>query len=154
MNVGETRVSFLVSEFAEGEVLHDFIAKHPGKRLTPFEALHLLHTLAKGMAMIHGKRESHGDLHTGNVLVRRRGLGFDVKLVDFYQLRGLKPERMQDDVLGLVQILHECVGGRKHYWRQPPEIKAIVRGLKLSLIRQRFRTALHLRDYLEDLSWE
>ncbi len=152
--VRDVPVSFLVSEFAEGDVLHHFLTNQPGKRLTPFEALHLLHTLAKGMAMIHSKRESHGDLHTGNVLVRRRGLGFDVKLVDFYQLRGLKPEQIQDDVLGLVQILHECVGGPKHYSRQPPEIKAIVRGLKISLIRKRFRTAVHLRDYLEELSWE
>ena len=154
MVVRDFPVSFLVSEFAEGEVLHDFVAKQPRKYLSSFEALHLLHTLAKGMAMIHNKRESHGDLHTGNVLVRRRGLGFDVKLVDFYQLQGLKPERIQDDVLGLVQILHECVGGQKHYKRQPPEIKGIVRGLKWSLIRKRFRTAVHLLEYLEELSWE
>lgn len=146
-------VTFLISEYAEGQVLHEFLANQPGKRLTPFEALHLLHTLAKGMAIVHGKRESHGDLHTGNVLVRRRGLGFDVKLVDFFRLGGHKPDQIQDDVLGLIQILHACVGGHKHYARQPPEIKQIVRGLKGSLIRQHFRTAVHLRDHLEDLSW-
>jgi serine/threonine protein kinase len=147
-------VTFLVSEYAEGQSLHDFLADQPGKRLTPFEALHLLHALASGMAMVHAARECHGDLHTGNVLVRRRGLGFDLKLVDFYRLHGLKPEQIQDDVLGLVQILHACVGGARYYARQPPEIKQVVRGLKGSLVRQRFRTAKHVRDYLEDLTWD
>ena len=63
--VGQTSVSFLVSEFAEGEVLHDFLAKQPGKRLTPFEALHLLHTLSKG------KRDTRAKAHaaTGSLMV-------------------------------------------------------------------------------------
>ncbi len=155
MHVGGVPVTFLVSEYAEEQVLHEFLAQQPGKRLTPFEALHLLHALAQGMALIHAKREFHGDLHTGNVLVRRRGLGFDVKLVDFYNLHGYKKtEQIQDDVIGLVQILHACVGGAKHYARQPREIKEIVRGLKSSLIQKRFRSALHLRDHLEGMTWE
>jgi len=148
------RVSFLVSEYAEGQVLPDFIQQQPGKRLTPFEALHLLHVLARGMALVHAQRESHGDLHSGNVLVRRRGLSFDVKVIDFFQWDGAKPDQLQDDVKGLVEILHACVGGPRHYARQPPVIKGIVRGLKASLIRERFRNAMQLRDYLEDLVWE
>ncbi len=155
MEVQGEWVTFLVSEYAEGQPLSDFIIHQPGKRLPPFEALHLLHALAKGMATIHAKREFHGDLHTGNVLVRRRGLGFDVKLVDFYNLHGYKKrDQIQEDVIGLIQILHAAVGGPKYYARQPPEIKRIVRGLKYSLIQQRFRSALDLRDYLERLTWE
>ena len=147
-------VTFLVSEYAEGQPLSEFINQQPGKRLPPFEALHLLHALSQGMAMIHSKREFHGDLHTGNVLVRRRGLGFDVKLVDFYNLQGYKKrEQIQEDVIGLVQILHAAVGGARHYSKQPPEIKRVVRGLKYSLIQQRFRSALDIKDYLEGLTW-
>ena len=147
-------VTFLVSEYAEGQVLTEFIADHPNKRLTAFEALHLLHALAKGMAQVHLLRESHGDLHAGNVMVRRHGLGFDVKVIDFFQWDGAKPEQLQDDVRGLVEILHASVGGARHYSRQPAVIKNIVRGLKSTLIRKQFRTAIHLRDYLEDLVWE
>lgn len=154
LSVEGHHVTFLVSEYAEGQVLTEFIADHPNKRLTPFEALHLLHALAKGMAQVHLLRESHGDLHAGNVMVRRHGLGFDVKVIDFFQWDGAKPEQLQDDVRGLVEILHASVGGARHYSRQPAVIKNIVRGLKSTLIRKQFRTAIHLRDYLEDLVWE
>lgn len=152
--VQERMVTFLVSEYAEGKVLTEFIAEQPNKRLTPFEALHLLQALAKGMAQVHLLRESHGDLHAGNVMVRRHGLSFDVKVIDFFQWDGAKPEQLQDDVRGLVEILHASVGGARNYSRQPMVIKSIVRGLKSSLIRKNFRTAIHLRDYLEDLVWE
>ena len=147
-------VTFLVSEYAEGQVLKEFIADQPNKRLTPFEALHLLQALARGMAQVHLLRESHGDLHAGNVMVRRHGLNFDVKVIDFFQWDGAKPEQLQDDVRGLVEILHASVGGARYYSRQPLVIKSIVRGLKSSLIRKNFRTAIHLRDHLEDLVWE
>lgn len=147
-------VTFLVSEFAEGQVLSDFIKEQPGKRLTPFEALHLLSALARGMAQVHQKRESHGDLHSGNVMVRRHGLHFEVKVIDFFQWEGGRPEQLQDDVCGLVEILHASVGGARHYSKQPAVIKEIVRGLKKSLIAQRFRNAVQLRDYLDELSWD
>ena len=152
--VQERMVTFLVSEYAEGKVLTEFIAEQPNKRLTPFEALHLLQALAKGMAQVHLLRESHGDLHAGNVMVRRHGLSFDVKVIDFFQWDGAKPEQLQDDVRGLVEILHASVGGARNYSRQPMVIKSIVLGLNSSLIRKNFRTAIHLRDYLEDLVWE
>ncbi len=150
---GDEPVTFLVSEFAEGQVLTDFLSEQPGKRLTPFEALHLLAALARGMAQVHQKRESHGDLHAGNVMVRRQGLHFEVKVIDFFQWDGGKPEQLQDDVCGLVEILHAAVGGPRHYSKQPQVIKEIVRGLKKGLIRERFRNAVQLRDHLEELSW-
>ncbi len=150
---GQT-VTFLVSEYAEGQVLTRFIAEQPNRRLTPFEALHLLQALSRGVAQVHLLRESHGDLHAGNVMVRRQGLSFDVKIIDFFQWDGAKPEQLQDDVRGLVEILHASVGGARHYSRQPPVVKNIVRGLKSTLIRKQFRNAVHLRDYLEDLIWD
>jgi len=33
----------------QGEVLHDFLRKHAGKRLPVFDGLHLLHALARGV---------------------------------------------------------------------------------------------------------
>lgn len=154
MTVSGHPVTFLVSEYVEGEVLSDFLERQPGHRLAAFEALHLLHALASGVAQIHALREYHGDLHASNVMVRRYGLGFDVRLIDLFHWGAPRPDQIQDDVMGLVEILHQSIGGRRHYAKQPPEIKGIVRGLKATLVRQRFRTAGQVRDHLEALQWE
>jgi len=148
------RVTFLVSEYVEGLVLSDFIKQQPGKRLSAFEALHLLYSLAHGMSLVHQERESHCDLHAGNVMVRRHGLEFEVKVIDFFQWEGGMPDQFRDDVFGMVGILYDSVGGAKHYAKQPPVIKEIVRGLKRSLIQQRFRNATQLCAYLEALTWD
>ena len=42
-------ISLLVSEFVEGELLGAYLARHPGKRLQPFQAIHLLYALSKGV---------------------------------------------------------------------------------------------------------
>jgi serine/threonine protein kinase len=147
-------ITLLVSDFVEGELLSDFLARLPGKRLTPFQALHLLHALTMGIECIHMMKEYHGDLHTDNIIVQRYGLGFELKLLDFYHWGSAKPENIHDDVVNLVHILYEAVGGRRHYSKQPPEIKAICRGLKRSLILQKFRSAGQLREHLETLTWQ
>lgn len=154
VRVQDQNVTCLVSEYAEGQVLSDFLKQQVGGRLHPFEALHLLHSLAHGMAQVHQRRESHGDLHPSNVMVRRHGLGFDVKVIDFFQWSGSQPEQLKDDVMGLIEILFASVGGTKHYARQPQVIKDIIRGRKASLITQRFRNAIQLRDYLSELVWD
>lgn len=147
-------ITLLVSEFVEGELLSSFLKRQPGRRLTPFQGLHLLHALTVGIECIHQMKEYHGDLHTENVMIRRYGLGFDLKLLDFYHWRAPRPENIHEDVIDLVRILYEAVGGQKHYKHQPPEIKAICRGLKRSLILKQFRTAGQLRQYLETLTWQ
>ena len=48
----------------------------PGMWRCQLEALHLLRSVARGVAQIHQRREYHGDLHDRNVLVRRRGVHF------------------------------------------------------------------------------
>jgi len=147
-------ITLLVSEFVEGELLSVFLSRIPGKRLTPFQGLHLLHALTTGIECIHLMKEYHGDLHTDNIIVQRYGLGFDLKLLDFYHCGPAKPENIHEDVVNLVKILYEAVGGRKHYKSQPQEIKAVCRGLKRSLILQKFRSAGQLREHLETLTWQ
>ena len=146
-------VTFLVSEFVEGEILLKFLARQPGKRLTPFQGLHLLYSLAAGIERIHHLREYHGDLHSENVIVRRHGLGFSLKLLDMFQWRAPRQENIHDDVCDLVRLFYDAIGGKKHYGKHPPEVKDICCGLKRSLILQRFRTAGQLREYLEMLRW-
>jgi serine/threonine protein kinase len=147
-------IYFLVSDYVEGELLSEFLRNQPGQRLDEFQALHLLHALAEGMESIHHMREYHGDLHTENVIVRRYGLGFEVRLLDLYQWRAPHQSNIQDDVCDLVRIFYDSMGGRKHYARRSRQVKAICNGLKRSLILKKFRTAGSLREHLETLDWQ
>ena len=148
------RLTFLVSEYVEGELLRDLLARQKGKRLHPFEAAHLLHTLVVGVEEIPGLGEYHGDLHPDNVLVKRVGLGFKVKVVDMYHWGRRTAAHVHDDICDLIHMFYETVGGAKHYARQPPEVKAICCGLKRSLIRKKFRSARRLREHLEQMTWD
>jgi serine/threonine protein kinase len=154
IEIGGTKVNVLISEYVDGVILTSFVRRQPGRRLTPFEGLHLLHELALGVEEIHRAREYHGDLHDDNIIVRRKGLSFNVKVVDMYNWGAPVAENIRDDVCDLVRIFYDCIGGQKTYWRQSPEIKHIVSGLKRSLITKKFRTAGHLRRHLENMDWE
>ncbi len=147
-------ITLLVSDYVEGELLSRFLLRQPGRHLTVFEGLHLLHGLVSGVETIHHSGEYHGDLHTDNIILRREGLSFECKLLDVFQWRAPKQENMQDDIVDLVRIFHEVIGGPRAYARQPPVAKEIIRGLKRSLILERFRTASHLREWLETMEWD
>jgi serine/threonine protein kinase len=153
VNVRGAWVTALISEFVEGELLESFVRRQPGKRLRPFEALTLLHAIASGLECVHKMREYHGDMHIGNILVRRIGVGFDVRIVDMYDWGKPTAANIQEDVFNLIRILYDMVGGAKRYASQPPEIKQICCGLKRSLIRKRFRTTRDLREHLESFEW-
>ncbi len=146
-------ITALVSEYVDGQLLSAFLAQQPGKRLQPFQAVHLLHALAAGMEAVHAMGEYHGDLHSQNIIVERYGLGFDLKLLDLFHWRSPMTENIQEDVVDLVKIFYEALGGKKHYAKLPAEVKAICCGLKRTLILKKFRTAGKLRTYLEDLQW-
>jgi serine/threonine protein kinase len=143
-----------VSEYFDGEILSDFVREQPGKRLPYFEGLHLLHALASGVESIHQAREYHGDLHDDNIIVRRQGLSFDVKLVDMYNWGAPSAQNIRDDVCDLVRIFYDALGGARTYRKHPQQVKQICCGLKRSLITPKFRTALQLRQHLETMSWE
>lgn len=146
-------ISFLVSEFVEGESLANYLQQQPGKRLLPFQALHLLYSLAIGIECIHSTGEYHGDLHTENILVQHVGLEYKLKLLDMYHWGAPSTENIREDVMDLIRVFYEALGGSKYYAKQPPEIKQICCGLKRSLILKKFNTAGKLRLYLERLQW-
>ncbi len=148
-----TPITCLISEYVSGELMSSLIARQRGKRMHPFEALHLIYALARGLEDIHRAREYHGDLHEDNVLVNRHGILFEVKLVDFYQWGAATKAHYRDDVADLIRLLYDAVGGKKHYANQPPEVKAICKGLRRDLIGKAFPTARHLREYLEAFRW-
>jgi len=147
------QVTALISEYVDGVILDDLIKRQPGKRFRPFEALHLLHALASGLEDVHEMGEYHGDLHSGNVLVKRSGIFFVAKLVDMYHWGRPSAANIREDVINLVRILYDVVGGAQRYSAQPQEIKDICCGLKRGMITKRFPTAAHLREHLEEFAW-
>ena len=146
-------IRFLVSEYVEGELLDGFLKRQPGKRLRAFAALHLLHALISGLEDIHASGEYHGDLHSENIIVQRYGLGFDLKLLDMFNWGSPTSENRRHDVVEAIRVFHEALGGYRHYASQPPEVKAICRGMRPALILERFRTAGQLRHHLETMQW-
>ncbi|MCB9030175.1 MAG: protein kinase [Deltaproteobacteria bacterium] len=147
-------MNFLVSEYVEGELLSDFLKRQPGKRLSSFQGLHLLYYLSAGIESIHHLREYHGDLHSENIIIRRFGLGFDIKLLDMFHWSGAKQENIQDDVFDLIKIFYDAIGGKRFYAKHGPEVKNLCCGLKKSFIQNKFRNAGHLREYLETMHWD
>lgn len=147
-------VDFLVSEFIEGELLGNYVRRQKGKRLPPFQAIHLLHSLAAGIECIHAMGEYHGDLHEDNIIVQHSGLGFDLKLIDLYHWGRPSAANIKNDVLMLIRLFYDVLGGQKYYASQPPVIKSICCGLKHTLISNKFRTAGQLRTFLETMEWE
>ena len=86
-------------------------------------------------------------------MLRRSGIGFEVKLVDFFDMGPTSRSKIRRDVIDLVQVFFETLGGRRYYAKQPKTIKQIICGLKHGLILSKFSTAGQLRRYLEKLQW-
>ncbi len=151
--VKRKKVMVVISELVEGQKLADFLQSQPRHQLTTFEALHVLYALARGIAPIHARGEYHGDIHEGNIMIRRQGISFDVKLLDFFDLGKPTKSKIQKDVLNLIEVFHTIVGGREKYTKQPRVVKSIIRGLKDTLILQRFGSAGDIARHLENLDW-
>ena len=151
--VRRKKVVVVVSELVEGDKLSEFLASQPHKRLTTFEALHVLYILAKGISPIHARGEYHGDIHDDNIMIRRQGITFEVKLLDFFDLGRPTKSRIHKDVLNLIQVFHTIVGGRDLYAKQPSVVKEIIRGGKDSLVLARFQSAGDIQRHLESLEW-
>ena len=152
--VKRKKVMVVISELVEGQKLSEFLSAQPGHCLSTFEALHVLYVLAKGISPIHARGEYHGDIHDDNVMIRRQGITFELKLLDFFDLGRPTRGKIHKDVLNLIQVFHTIVGGRPRYARQPKVVKNIIRGLKDSLILDRFQSAGDIQEHLESLTWE
>src|SRR5256885_15226609 len=126
--VKRRKVTVVISELVEGQKLSEFLAAQPGQRLSTFEALHVLYVLARGIAPIHARGEYHGDIHDDNIMIRREGIGFEVKLLDFFDLGRPGRDKIRKDVLNLIEAFHAIVGGRAHYAEQPKGVKDVIPG--------------------------
>ena len=107
-------VALLVSELVDGPLLSDYIASLPGKRMAPFEALHLLYALARGIEEMHLVREYHGDLHDRNIFVSRQGIHFQPQVFDFFHYGKTTREHLQNDVVDSHSAALRRGGRRAH----------------------------------------
>ena len=151
--IGKEQADILVSDFVAGEKLSKFLAHQARKKLNFFEALHLLYALAAGVEQIHYLGEYHGDIHTDNILVKRKGLGFAVYLIDFFDLGRSSKEKIQYDVYDLISVLYELIGGAKGYSQANHQIRQIIMGRKHSLLSRKFKNAGQLRLALDNMEW-
>jgi serine/threonine protein kinase len=147
------KVACLISELIEGEILSTFIKRHRGGRIGVFQGLHLLYALALGVESIHLNGEYHGDLHLDNIIIKRAGLGFDLKVIDMHHWGDSKKDNRDEDIIKMINLFFECLGGQKTYKNHPQEIKDIIKGLKRGLILKEYKTVSHLRVHLETLNW-
>lgn len=146
-------VECLISELVEGEVLRDMVRKRPGKRLPYFEAMCILHAIAAGLEQVHNLKHYHGDVHSRNIIVRRQGVHFDVRLLDLHSWPLGAKTNIREDTLQLVRVFYEMIGGQPQYAKMPDVVKQIVRANRADLIRKRFPDASALRKWMDEFSW-
>ncbi len=147
------KVACLVSEFIQGELLGEFVVKQKQKRLDIFPAIHLLYSIIKGIESIHLHGEYHGDLHVDNIIIRRFGLAFDLRIIDLHHWGDSKKDNREEDLIKTIRIFYDILGGVRRYQKLPKSLKSIICGLKRTLILQKFKTATELRVYLEKMDW-
>lgn len=154
MRIRNEEVTALVSEYVEGTRLDRLVTAVRGRRLPEFEALSIVHELTCGLEELHAQGEYHGDLHAANILVRRRGVRFDIKLVDFFDRGRGGASHRRDDLVQVARILRELVGGTSRYAGCSPAVRRIICAGRSDLVMRRFPTAAHLRRHLEIFDWE
>lgn len=146
-------VTCLISEYVEGVILSDYILRQPGKRIARSLALHLLHDIVCCLEFMHAKKIVHGDIHSDNIIIKRYGLGFTIKILDMHWWGKKQAISTIDDIYGAISVFYEALGGQKHYSMHPKEIKKICLGLKRTLIKKNYKSAAILRNVIETIEW-
>lgn len=90
-------------EWANGETLRKFVTRH----------LHDMDTLKiaadefqKMMGFLHAHQIAHGDLQSGNILLRRSGTGVEMKLIDYDSVFVPALRGQSDNIIGLPEYQH------------------------------------------------
>jgi len=151
--VNEHQLTMLISEFAEGQLLTTYLKKYRGNCLPYYQGLHLLYALVKGLESIHKLKEYHGDMHADNVIIERSGPEYKIKLLDLFNHGKCNKIKLQYDIISVIKIFYDSIGGSKKYAKQPPIVKQICCGLKKTLILKKYKTITHLRIFLESNDW-
>ncbi len=146
-------VSFVVWDQISGMQLEDFITQQKDGRLSLFEALHLLHAVASGLDAIHSMQEYHGNIAAENIIVRRKGIGFQVKLINMSLEDRPVSRTINEDVVNLVKIFANIVTPPRHSAKIPDSVKSLYSNLKTVRTGDRLKNAGALKKHLETMLW-
>ena len=146
-------VTFMISDSIDGELLSDAIEDQPKGYFTILEALHIIHTLCNGLTKVHNSRDFHGAIAADNILIRRQGLGFQVKLIDLDVSEGNVAAGIASDTFAVIKLLYKLLGGSTTYRNLPLPIRQTIGGLKRATIKGKFKNANDVKNHLEDLQW-
>ena len=83
----------------------------------------------------------------------RRGVFFQLRTIDFHEWGRSAAVERRADILAIVRLLYDLIGGRSHYKTQPQAIRDVCMGLRSDLILNKFPTIFHLRAHLETFEW-
>jgi serine/threonine protein kinase len=147
-------VTCVIAEFFDGEILTDFVHGQEGRRVSIMQGLIFLHSLARGLESLHRMGEYHGDIHADNILIKKYGLGFDIRLLDLHHWGDSRKANMDADICNAIRVFYDIIGGPSRYAKQPIEVKEICLGLKRTLILKKFRGAAELKKHLETIQWQ
>ncbi len=143
----------LISDLCDGEPLDIWVDKHRGHRLAPYIAMHVLYNLVRGLECVHAMGHYHADVHSQNILIKPVGVGFELKLIDFYDWGKPTSNKFRQDILDTIGVFYECLGGRSWYGKMPVDIRRICAAQRSDLILKRFPTMSALRSHLESFEW-
>ncbi len=149
----DKKITVFIYEYIEGTILANYISSQPRKRLSIFKAVHLLYAILEGLELIHHYGFVHGDLHEENIIVRRVGLSYELKLLDFFNTSGTRKQKETQDMIDAIKIFYNSLGGSKTYKSHPRQIKEICCGLRRHLLESKFRSISELKLYLENQEW-
>jgi len=146
-------VSFVVWDQINGMQLEDFIAQQKNGRLSLFESLHLLHAVASGLDAIHSMQEYHGNISAENIIVNRKGISFQVKLINMSLEDRPVNRSINEDVVNLVKIFANAVTLPSRSAKIPDGVKLLYSNFKTARISERFKNAGVLKMHLETMLW-
>lgn len=139
----------LLLQYAPGTSLLQLLRRRPSRRLNRPEAVAVMRAVVRALGSLHDRGSYHGDLHEGNILVRRCGRGLRAHLVDPFPHRGSVAYHQRCDVVEAVRTFYYLLGGAAAYSRQPAWVKDICRGLRSELVLRQTPDAHALLRKLE-----
>lgn len=146
-------INFLISEYINGMMLSKYISTLSHQQMQPYQALHFLYTLTKGVEQIHQMNEYHGDIHTENIMIEQFGINISIKIIDMYNWnKDSKAQNKKDDLYNIIHVFYEILGGKQTYKRQPSFVKKICMGVHQNKIITKFKSVNGLRKYIEQLN--
>lgn len=151
--IDDAPVTALISEYVDGEQLSEFVARHRGKKLELYMALHVFYHVVIGLERIHDSGEYHGDLHSDNIMLKQKGIGFQIKFLDFYNWGASLSEMKKGDIVDLVRLFYEMLGGQKTYSQQPYFVKDIICGNKTHLILRKYKSVADVKRKIDQIEW-